>query len=125
MAAKDRFLTVAKNLKRELDSARAGFKSINIAELQERATEVGGEGMHVTRDEGARTLTECLRDMGLTVFPALEAAPDDGYVRVIRSGSLLATILANLQTPGTGSDSDLGLLLNRIKRRDLIDDTED
>lgn len=119
MAAKDKYLTIAKSLKRELDAARAGFKSINVNELQERAKEIGGDGMHVMKDEGAKTLTECLRDMGLSVYPPLESAPPDGFVRVIRSGSLLATILTNLQIPGVGSDADLGALLNRIKRRDL------
>lgn len=45
MAAKDKYLTIAKNLRRELDSARAGFKSLNVADLQERAREIGGGGM--------------------------------------------------------------------------------
>jgi hypothetical protein len=97
MAAKGKYLTVAKNLKRELDTALAGFRSINVADLQERAKEAGGDGMHVIRDDGAKLLTDCHRDMRLTVFPALENAPQDGYVTVIRSGSRLATVLANLQ----------------------------
>lgn len=120
MAARDKYLTIAKNLKRELDAARAGFKSLNIAELQERAKEVGGDGIHVTKDDGAKILSECLSEMGLTVFPPLAAAPIDGYIRIIRTGSLLGNILVNLQTPGTGSDADLANLINRIKRRDLL-----
>ena len=125
MAAKDTYLTIAKSLKREMDSARAGFKSINVVELQERAKEAGGAGMHVIKDDGAKLLTECLADMGLTVFPPLVDAPEDGYVRIIRSGSLLGTVLVNLQTPGLGSDSDLAALLNRIKRRDLQNEEAD
>ena len=63
-------------------------------------------------------MTECLSEMGLTVFPALGQVPDDGYIRVIRSGSLLGNILVNLQTPGPGSDADIAALITRIKRRD-------
>lgn len=121
MAARDKYLTVAKVLMREMNCARAAFKSLNVAELQERATEVD-PGMHVERDEGARVMTDCLREMGLTVFPPLENAPQDGYVRIIRSGSVLANILVNLQTPGPGSDQDLALMLNALKRRDLAQD---
>lgn len=119
MAAKDKYLTIAKNLRRELDSARAGFKSLNVADLQERAREIGGDGMHVTKDEGAKLMSECLREMGLTVYPTLDLVPQDGFVRLIRTGSILGTILANLQTPGPGSDADLGALINQLKRRDL------
>jgi len=121
MAARDKYLSVAKGLKREMDSARAAFKSLNVADLQDRAKEVD-PGLHVQRGEGARVMTECLREMGLTVFPPLENAPQDGYVRIIRSGSLLANILVNLQTPGPGSDMDLAVMLNAIKRRDLAQD---
>lgn len=119
MPGKDKYLSVAKALKREMDNASFQFKSMNIAELEERATEIGGPGMHVTKDEGAKLMTGCLQDVGLTIFPLLENAPEDGYVRIMRSGSLLATILVNLQTPGPGSDEDLAVLINRIKRRDL------
>ena len=121
MPSKDAYVTIAKSFKRELDTAGLGFKSYQANEIQERAREIAGEGAHVLKDEGAKSLGECLRDQGLIVYPKLDDLPEDGYVRILRAGGLLASILINLQTPGKGSDTDLAQLINRIKRRDLDD----
>lgn len=119
MATKDQFRTVAKNVRRELDTAHQAFKTYNVRDLQRMVKDVAGESANVKGDSFAEDLEEALLHEGLLAFPAISdkiVRDDEGFTRIIRSGSLLGGILNALRFPGPGSDQDLAQLLGRIKR---------
>ena len=76
--------------------------------------------MHTGGRDAAEKLENALLQEGLLIFPSIaEAQENDGYVRLIRSGTVLAGILNALRFPGEGSDEELSLLLGRVKRQSL------
>jgi hypothetical protein len=85
------FQRVARAVKRELYGRQLGFKTYPCERL---ITELnGGSGGHICEDIwkglGAAFLQE-----GLFIFPGLEEAKGNGFVRVFRSGTTMAHILS-------------------------------
>ncbi len=115
MTKKDDFRQVARTIKRELDDSRLAFKTYHRdrfgTELKARA----GAGAH---SKGAVTDAEmeaAFMQEGLLIYPPLADTERDGYTRVFRSGTVVASILNALRFPGGGSDSELGSLLWRLR----------
>jgi hypothetical protein len=119
MAAKrDDYLSFAKRIKSEMDFHQQSFKSYEWPVFVGTAKTAGITEDELSSEEaGLHSLRTAFQDLGLKFFPEPKLAQLDGYVRVIRSGSLLGAIVSNLETPGPGSDRDLARLLNELKRR--------
>jgi len=106
MPTRDQFLSFAKRIKGEMDSQFIGtLKTTGITEDD------------LNQDDGRHSLKTAMQDLGFKIFPSLDQARLDGFVRVIRAGSVLGAIVSNLETPGPGSDRDLARLLNELKHR--------
>ena len=117
MTKLDDYRAVARSLKRELDSYRLAFKTLQAKDVMERLRE-RGENAHSKGKDVCDKLESALLQEGLITFPSLQDASEtDGYVRLIRSGTVLAGILNALRYPGEGSDEELSLLLGKVKRQ--------
>jgi hypothetical protein len=117
MTKLDDYRVVARSLKRELDSYRLAFKTLQAKDVMERLRE-RGENAHSKGKDVCDKLESALLQEGLITFPSLQDASEtDGYVRLIRSGTVLAGILNALRYPGEGSDEELSLLLGKVKRQ--------
>lgn len=116
MPSKDDYRKVAKEIKRELDSYRLAFKTFNLVEISRKLKEAAGNGAHSKGDDTFDELEAAFLQEGLLIFPSPTRAEEDGYVRVIRSGTVLAGILNALRFPGEGSDDELASMLGKIKR---------
>lgn len=120
MTKLDDYRAVARSIKRELDSYRLAFKTLQSRELLERLRE-RGDNAHVKGEDASQKLETALLQEGLITFPSLrDAVQGDGYVRLIRSGTVLAGILNALRFPGEGSDEELSILLGKVKRQSTI-----
>lgn len=117
MANKDDFRIVAKGVKVELDSYRMAFKTFLLQDITKRLQLTAGSGAQIKGADTFEKLEMAFLQEGLLLFPApAEAEEEDGYIRVIRSGSVLASILNSLRFPGEGSDDELAIMLGKIKR---------
>jgi len=116
MTKLDDYRAVAQAIKRELDSYRLAFKTLQAKDVMERLRE-RGENVHTKGKDVSEKLETALLQEGLITFPSLQDATEsDGYVRIVRSGTVLAGILNALRFPGEGSDEELSLLLGKVKR---------
>jgi hypothetical protein len=116
MTKKDDYRKVAKVIKRELDQDRLAFKTYQRERFTTELKAQSGEHAHakgggVTYDE----LELAFNQEGLLVFPPLNETEADGYTRVFRSGSRIASILNAIRFPGGGSDEELASLLGKLK----------
>ena len=116
MPSKDDYRKVAIQIKRDLDSYRLAFKTFNLAEISRKLKDIAGDGAHNKGEDTFGELESAFLQEGLLIFPSPVRAEEDGYVRVIRSGSVLASILNALRFPGEGSDDELADMLGKIKR---------
>jgi hypothetical protein len=116
MTIKDDFRQVAKAIKRELDQDRLAFKTYQrerfATELRARA----GSGAHKKGTTTDADMGWAFMQEGLLIYPPLDAdTASDGYTRVFRSGSRIASILNALRFPGGGSDEELAILLGKLR----------
>jgi hypothetical protein len=116
-AKRDDYLSFAKKVKGEMDYYKEGFYSYEYATFIGTAKTSGISEEDLDTDDGLHSLKTAFQELGLKFAPEPKQAKMDGYVRVIRAGSLLGTIVSNLETPGPGSDHDLANLLNELKGR--------
>lgn len=114
MASKDDYRQAARKLKEQLDKTHSAFKTIQLAEIGAALNLHAGAGGQIKGATGAAEMETALLDEGLLVFPPLGSATD-GYVRLYRSGTVIATILNAIRYPGSGSDEDLANLISKVK----------
>lgn len=117
MAKKDDYRQVARMIKRELDDDRLAFKTYNRERFTTALKSVAGTGTHKTGDSIDDEIESAFAAEGLLIFPSMGQVEADGYTRVFRSGTLIASILNAIRFPGGGSDEELANILGSIKRR--------
>jgi hypothetical protein len=115
MTKKDDFRTVARIIKKELDTDRLAFKTYQREVFTEKLKEVAGDGAHAKGIDTFAELEYAFLQEGLLVFPPLNETEEDGYTRIYRSGTRIAGILNAIRFPGGGSDEELSSLLGRLK----------
>jgi hypothetical protein len=115
MPKKDDFRKVARTVKRELDIDRMAFKTYQRERFTTELKAVAGAGAHGGSEDTWNELEASFLHEGLLVFPSLNETEEDGYTRVYRSGSRIASILNAIRFPGGGSDDELSALLGKLK----------
>ena len=122
MATRDDYMKVAQQIAQHLDSYRLAFKTYNVSELDTMIEGVAGEGARVSSGGGtSEQFKTCLLERGFVIHPEI---PDsqDGYVRIIRSNSIVGNLLNAFKYVGANGDQQLIKLLGQIKRKSRPDD---
>jgi hypothetical protein len=112
---------VASEIARHLNAFRLAFKTYNISEFDGMIKSVAGEGARIRGDETAKEFQIALLERGFTIYPSIQDA-EDGYVRVIRTNSIIGNLLNAFQYVGPSGDDDLAHLITSIKSRKRLDD---
>lgn len=121
MPSRDDYMNVAKQIASHLNAFGMAFKSYNVTEFNEMLAAVAGSGARVTSGDSAMQIKTCLLERGFTIFPDIADA-DDGYVRVIRTNTIVGSLLNAFRYVGPNGDTELAGLLNALKRRSRPDD---
>ncbi|MHB8462290.1 MAG: hypothetical protein ACYDA1_06565 [Vulcanimicrobiaceae bacterium] len=117
MASQDHFAALAAEIQGVLNTHSLAFKTYQLNELTERFKSIAGSGSRID-DKTAPDFEKALLERGFLCFPAVaDAVVKDGYVRIIRAGSLVANLLAAFRYPGSNGDTQLAQILTRIKSR--------
>lgn len=115
MTKKDDYRQVAKVIKRELDQDRLAFKTYQRERFTTELKAQSGDHAHAKGGATYDELEMAFNQEGLLVFPPLNETEADGYTRVYRSGTRIASILNAIRFPGGGSDEELASLLGKLK----------
>ena len=123
MATRDHYMSVARKIADHLNAFHQAFKTYNVSEFTEMLKVVAGEGARATTEETAQQLKSALLERGFTIFPEISEA-EDGYVRVIRTNTIVGSLLNAFRYVGPSGDAELIRLLGALKRRQRPDDLE-
>lgn len=122
MANRDHYMTVAQEISKYMNAFGLAFKTYNISEFDNMIKAVANDGARVTGEDTSRQLQNALLERGFTVFPSImDADAEDGYVRVIRTNSIVSNLLNAFRYVGPSGDTELAKLLTQIKRRSNSD----
>lgn len=128
MTTRDHYMQVARQIANHMNAFRLAFKTYQVNEFNEMIRAVAGDGSRVSGEDTSEQLRMALLERGFTIFPAIVDA-EDGYVRVIRTNSIVGSLLNAFRYVGPNGDEELARLLNTIKRRtrpdDLVGETPD
>ncbi|MBF0211971.1 MAG: hypothetical protein HQM00_00255 [Magnetococcales bacterium] len=116
MAKKDDYRRVARNIKKMLDTDKLAFKTYQRNQFTSDLKNIVGSGTHKGGDDVWSELEVAFINEGLLVFPPLNETEEDGYTRIYRSGSRIASILNAMRFPGEGSDDELSAMLGKLKQ---------
>jgi hypothetical protein len=124
MPSSDQLIEVATQIAKFMNAFGLAFKTYNISEFDEMIQAVAGEGQRITSHGTAEQFTTMLVDRGFVIFPGIGSATD-GYVRVIRAGSLVSNLLTAFRYPGPNGDAELARLLRALRARRVAGDEEE
>jgi hypothetical protein len=122
MTTRDQYMKVARQIADHLNAFRLAFKTYQVAEFDAMIKAVAGESARASgKGDTSDQLTMALLERGFTIFPPI-AESEDGYVRVIRTNSLVGSLLNAFRYVGSSGDTELATIINSIKRRNRPDD---
>jgi len=121
MATKSDYGKVASQIAQHMNAFRLAFKTYNVNEFDEMIKAVAGTGARVSTDETASDFSMALLERGFVIFPSIQDA-EDGYIRVIRTNSVVGNLLNAFKYVGASGDDDLARLLTNLKARKRADD---
>ncbi len=110
-------MAVARQISEYLNSFQLAFKTYNKNDFEMMLKNVAGESAHLTPEN----LTIALLERGFMIYPPISES-EDGYVRVIRTNSLIGTLLNAFRYVGRDGDSQLAKIIVSIKRRNRPDE---
>jgi len=116
MPSRNHYLTLAKQVREDLDSKHLAFRSYRRREITDRLRKISGEPTTRIKQAGmAKEIEDVFRDQGLRVYPRLSETGTDDDVRVWRAGTLAAEVLDLILYPGEGSDKELAGITQKVK----------
>ena len=117
MAKKSDYGQVASEIAKYLNSFGLAFKTYNISEFDSMIKAVAGDGARIDKnsESNATDFQNALLERGFTIFPEITEA-EDGYVRVIRTNSIVNNLLNAFKYVGARGDEDLARLLSELKK---------
>jgi hypothetical protein len=124
MPSTDQLMTVAAEISKYMNAFGLAFKTYNGSEFDTMIEAVAGAGQKITSRGTAEQFAGMLLQRGFIIFPAI-GATTDGYVRVIRAGSLTSNLLNALQYPGPNGDAQLARLLKTLRSRRIAGEEEE
>lgn len=124
MPTRDHYMAVARQIAQYLDAFKLGFKTYKVAELDEMLKTVAGDGARASGGgDTSDQLENALLQRGFLLYPPI-GDTDDGFVRVIRSNTIIGNVLNALRYPGADGDNTLAGLLVKMKSRRFADDLD-
>jgi hypothetical protein len=123
MASRNDYMTVARQIADYMNNFRLAFKTYRVEDLNGMIKSVAGDGARVTGDDTSAQMESALLERGFTVFPKIVDS-EDGYVRIIRTNTIVANLLAAFRYPGSDGDAQLAGLLRHLSRRHRADDLD-
>lgn len=91
------------------------FLTIERSKITDLLREVSGEPTTRIKSGLAADLTSALVNQGVQVYPSLGETTTGDTVRLYHAGSVLGQLLDTIVHPDSGTDSDLGEVLSKIK----------
>jgi hypothetical protein len=111
MSKTDDWNTIAKKIKEQLDKEKLAFKTFSRKDIENLI----GEANENNHKGDFPSLEQALMRVGFTMFPELKTE-GEGYTRIFRAGSLIASLLNAITAPGEKSDEELSNLIGQIKK---------
>jgi len=122
LPSRDNYMSVARQIADYLNAFGLGFKTYRVSELDDMVKAVAGPGARVTGGgDASEQLENALLQRGFLLFPPIGES-EDGYVRVIRSNTIIGNLLNAFRYPGANGDTELARLLRALKSRHRPDD---
>ena len=115
MAAAKNFQRVARTVKWELDSSHLGFKTYRLDGFVAELT--AGENAPAGTDTWEQFEAACVEE-GLFFFPKLSETRKDGFARIFRRGTTMASILNVIRPASEGTEGAQALSLFAGTRRE-------
>ena len=118
MATNDTIRKVVKLYKKKMDEKSSAFITTNKSEIFEELKKI--ESSFNTGKDNLSSLEAMFSKEGILIYPEISTMDkdDEGYTRLYRAGTTAGNVLNAILYPGNGSDSELGMILNRIKKRE-------
>ncbi len=121
MASKADYMKAAKQIADHMNAFKLAFKTYKVSDFDDMIKAICGAGARVSTSTTSQEFTALLQERGFIIYPALSESPD-GFVRVYRANSVIASLLSALRYPGEDGDSQLASLLRTLQVRRRPDD---
>lgn len=110
----NRYMKVANQIAKYMNAYGLAFKTYKVSDFDEMIKAEAGGGARISSAGNAKEFTAILQERGFGIFPAIEDSPD-GYVRVLRSNTVIANLLSAFRYPGADGDEQLASLLRTLQ----------
>lgn len=121
MTTKAQYGDVASQIAKYLNSFQLAFKTYHVNEFNDMIKVIAGEGAHITSGPTVAEFERALLERGFMIFPEIQHATD-GYVRIIRTNSIVGNLLNSFKYVGARGDEDLAKLLIQLKTQNRYSD---
>ena len=114
-------MKVAKQISDYMNSFGLAFKTYKVDAFDGMIKVVAGGGARISSPKSASEFSGILQERGFLIFPSIDES-SDGYVRVFRANSVIASLLSAFRYPGSDGDGQLASLLTTLQKRRRPDD---
>ena len=121
MPSKADYMKVAKQISDYMNSFGLAFKTYKVDDFDGMIKVVAGGGARISSPKSASEFSGILQERGFLIFPSIDESLD-GYVRVFRANSVIASLLSAFRYPGSDGDGQLASLLTTLQKRRRPDD---
>ena len=121
MPSKADYMKVAKQISDYMNSFGLAFKTYKVDDFDGMIKVVAGGGARISSPKSASEFSGILQERGFLIFPSIDESLD-GYVRVFRANSVIASLLSAFRYPGSDGDGQLASLLTTFQKRRRPDD---
>lgn len=120
MATRADYGSVAQQIASHLNAFRLAFKTYQTSDFEKMLKVTAGDGARLSGGDTNKQLETALLERGFRIYPAINDS-SDGYVRVIRTNSIVGNLLNAFLYVGSSGDENLASLLINLKRKHQID----
>ena len=121
MASRADYMKVARQIADYMNAFHLAFKTYKVSDFDAMIKVVAGGGARISTGKNSVDFTVMLQECGFIIFPSISDS-SDGYVRVLRAGSVIANLLNAFRYPGSDGDAQLAALLTTLQHRRRPDD---
>ena len=90
-----------------MNSFGLAFKTYKVDDFDGKIKVVAGGGARISSPKSASEFSGILQERGFLIFPSIDES-SDGYVRVFRANSVIASLLSAFRYPGSDGDGQRG-----------------
>ena len=116
MATRADYGSVAQQIASYLNAFHFAFKTYQTSDFEKMLKAIAGEGARLSGGDTTQQLETAFLERGFRIYPSINNS-SDGYVRVIRTNSIVGNLLNAFLYVGSSGDDDLAALLIRLKKR--------